>query len=142
MLFKINSRYFNLTGKVFWSFILHVCVTLGVIICVGMNYLVIQETDACDTQYDCFLVKGLNVTRVTDCTNYDGTVLNNIQCYYIDIQPTVAFALMGGFIKIVPLWIFYTMTALYLIILQRVHWVFKVIVHVLALALLISGLVI
>lgn len=122
----ISGRKFKLTFKVLWCIIMYNCIVIGIISLVAMNYLVVHETLGCNENLDCFLEKDTSRSSqpIENCTEYE-TTDDVIRCYSIAIRPAVVLALVGGFLKIVPPFIFYVTTTLFLILLKNVHWRWK-----------------
>ena len=54
-------------------------------------------------------------------STYGYYATTDIRCYSIDIRPAVVLALIGGYLKIVPPFVFYITTTLFLILLKNVH---------------------
>lgn len=125
----MSGRTFKLSCKVLSSLVVYNCIVWGIIFSVAMNYLVVHETSHCDDNYDCFVRKdtAYSAQPLTNCSEISD---DDIKCYYIEIRPAVAIALVGGFLKIVPPMVFYATTTLYLIWLKDFRCVTKIIINV------------
>ena len=138
----ISGRKFKLTFKALCCIIFYNCVVLGIISSVAMNYLVVHETLGCNKKLDCFLVKDASLSSqpIENCTKYAATN-DTIRCYSIDIRPAVVLALIGGYLKIVPPFVFYVTTTLFLVLLKNVHWGWKLFFNIALVVLFILAMI-
>ena len=116
--------------------------TIGILLHVALNFLVISETFNCDESRDCFQRDGttINSTRITDCSIYDANGIG-VVCYTLEFRGAIVLALIGGYIKIVPPIFFKVATTIHLVLLKNINGYLKIVLYFLQLTL-ITGITI
>jgi hypothetical protein len=81
-----------------------------------MDYLLLQISNTCGDGKDCFALMDLNRSSTPiDCSDVRNLHnLSNITCFELRLNPTIAAAVTGGFLKITPHILFSSITYLYM----------------------------
>ena len=127
---KIGRRYFKLSAWSLVPLVMYNVTTITILLIFTIVFAALQTTDKCDQSLDCFLDDVNNHAKITNCSEYkDGEVI--VICYKVSFQPLLVISFLGGFLRIVPPFVFKLTTAIYLVLLRHQPLWLKIIINIL-----------
>ena len=80
-------------------------------------------SNSCDSGKDCFDATDFNMSSLPlDCAESELSNVTKYTCFHLSLNPVVAAAVAGGFLKIAPHLMFTSMTYMYLKMLKFTHY--------------------